>query len=188
MCMCVRWGRGWGEVEASFTYVLSCICIRPGHCTNKTGLNIPVVFLHAVSRRFLSQFVFTCALVVSYMVFVLFLKSPSFGVSGRLCFVMVAFPGYLHLYFTGPLCGRNMCLLFGSASELRLRFRTSKNCKVFYSHSKAAPLLFSSPSFLAYREGRTLRLWLFLKQKRLGLSNDNTQWHICYIDIHHNSL
>ena len=28
----------------------------------------------------------------------LFLMSPTFGVSGRLCFVVVAFPGYLYLY------------------------------------------------------------------------------------------
>ena len=29
----------------------------------------------------------------------LFLISPSFGVSGRLCFVTVVFPGYLHIFF-----------------------------------------------------------------------------------------
>ena len=29
----------------------------------------------------------------------LFLISPSFGASVGLCFVIVAFPGYLHLYF-----------------------------------------------------------------------------------------
>ena len=29
----------------------------------------------------------------------LFLAFPSFGNLGRLCFVTVAFPGYLHLYF-----------------------------------------------------------------------------------------
>ena len=29
----------------------------------------------------------------------LYLISPSFGVSGGLCVVIVVFPGYLHLYF-----------------------------------------------------------------------------------------
>ena len=29
----------------------------------------------------------------------LFLTSPSFGASGGLCFIIVAFPGYLYLYF-----------------------------------------------------------------------------------------
>ena len=40
--------------------------------------------------------------MVSYAEFVLlyfFLFSPSFGASGGLYFVIVAFPGYLHLYF-----------------------------------------------------------------------------------------
>ena len=30
----------------------------------------------------------------------LFLNSSSFGASGGLCFVIVAFTGYLHLYFS----------------------------------------------------------------------------------------
>ena len=50
----------------------------------------------------LLQFVFVLAPVVSYLEFVLsslFLISPCFGASGRLCFVIVAFPRYLHLYF-----------------------------------------------------------------------------------------
>ena len=41
----------------------------------------------------LLQFFFVCASVVSYVAFVflcLFLMSPSFGASGRLCFVNVA--------------------------------------------------------------------------------------------------
>ena len=32
-------------------------------------------------------------------IFSLNLISPSFGASGRLCFVTVEFPGYFHLYF-----------------------------------------------------------------------------------------
>ena len=47
------------------------------------------------------QFFFVCASVVAYVMFVLSLFAPHlsfFGASGRLCFVIVAFPGYLHLY------------------------------------------------------------------------------------------
>ena len=29
----------------------------------------------------------------------LFLISPSFGTSGRLCFVIMTFPGYIHIFF-----------------------------------------------------------------------------------------
>ena len=43
----------------------------------------------------------------------LFLISPSFGVSGGLCFVIVAFPGYLHLYFSSLL----YCLLSPKGSK-----------------------------------------------------------------------
>ena len=46
---------------------------------------------------------FVCASMVSNVVFVLLLffplLSPCFGASGRLCFVTVALPGYLHLDF-----------------------------------------------------------------------------------------
>ena len=40
----------------------------------------------------------------------LFLISPSFGASGRLCFVIVAFSGYLYLYFyiKSHNCGRSL--------------------------------------------------------------------------------
>ena len=46
------------------------------------------------------------------------LLSPSFGALGRLCFVIVAFPGYLHLYFypiekVATLKGKSL-LPFGS--------------------------------------------------------------------------
>ena len=41
-----------------------------------------------------------CGLFCPY----LFLISPSFGASGVLCFVIVTFPRYLHLYFCGFLC------------------------------------------------------------------------------------
>ena len=49
----------------------------------------------------LLQLFIACAHVVLYVVFCcphLFLISPSFGTSGGLCCVIVAFPLYLHLY------------------------------------------------------------------------------------------
>ena len=45
---------------------------------------------------------FVCVSAVSHVTFVchyLFLISPSFGRGGRLCFVSIALPGYLHLHF-----------------------------------------------------------------------------------------
>ena len=51
----------------------------------------------------LLQFFFcVCASVASYVEFVLPLFVPHltfFGALGRLCFVSVAFPGFLHLFF-----------------------------------------------------------------------------------------
>ena len=44
-------------------------------------------------RRF---FFFFCCF---FFLFVFFLASPCFGDSEGLCFVIVAFPGYTHLYF-----------------------------------------------------------------------------------------
>ena len=51
---------------------------------------------------YLLQFVFASSSVVSYVAFVLSLFVPHlffFGASGKLCFVIVVFPGYDHLYF-----------------------------------------------------------------------------------------
>ena len=54
----------------------------------------------------LLQFFYVSAFVLSYVEFVLyylFLISPSFGASGGLCFLIVTFPGYLHIYFLSPI-------------------------------------------------------------------------------------
>ena len=46
-----------------------------------------------------------CVPVVIHVVFLSSLfVSPSIGASGRLCFVIVAFPWYVHLYFTPSTC------------------------------------------------------------------------------------
>ena len=46
-------------------------------------------------------FLFVCFLFVCFFfVIILFLISPSFGASGKLCFMIVAFPGCLYLYFS----------------------------------------------------------------------------------------
>ena len=64
-------------------------------------------------KDFSLTFCFTCASEVSFVAHVLPLFSDHFvfffffffcfffffSVSGRLCFVVVAFPGYLHVYF-----------------------------------------------------------------------------------------
>ena len=47
------------------------------------------------SSMFVRQCFHMCPLFCHY----LFLSSPSFGASGRLCFLIVAFPGYFHIYF-----------------------------------------------------------------------------------------
>ena len=42
---------------------------------------------------------------VAFVLFYLFLVSSLFGASGRLCFMIVAFPGYLHYFvFFCPFC------------------------------------------------------------------------------------
>ena len=49
----------------------------------------------------LLQLLFICSSVISYVAFVMslvVLQSGSFVSSGGMCFVIVAFPGYLHLY------------------------------------------------------------------------------------------
>ena len=69
----------------------------------KTGLSThnPIVSLLTILKRFLCSSLCFCALVVLYMAFVLSLfvlnLSPSFGAWGKMYFVTVAFPGYLHL-------------------------------------------------------------------------------------------
>ena len=64
-----------------------------------TSLNPPVVFLQTIPRRFLwcslslGSGVFICGLC-----FVIVCSSSPFGASGSLFFVIVAFPGYLHIF------------------------------------------------------------------------------------------
>ena len=76
--------------------------------TSKTALvtkTPPVVFLLTVQSRLhcCSSSLFMRTLFHIYcFAIVLFLVSPSFGAQGRLCFVIVAFPGiftYIHLNF-----------------------------------------------------------------------------------------
>ena len=52
-------------------------------------------FLCCTSSLFVRIWVNMWSLYCSYLILI----SPSFGASGRLCFVIVAFPGYRHLYF-----------------------------------------------------------------------------------------
>ena len=56
------------------------------------------------------------------------LLSPSFGALGRLCFVIVAFPGYLHLYFypiekVATLKGKNLLPLGAKSFLLEYYFQ-----------------------------------------------------------------
>ena len=69
---------------------------------SKTGLSTPVAFLTIVPRRFLFCESSLCASVVSHVPFALSLfvpHLPFFDASGRICLVIVAFLGYLHLHF-----------------------------------------------------------------------------------------
>ena len=54
-----------------------------------------LVFLLTVAKRF---FCYGCLCVCGLFSHYLFLISPSFGASGRLCFVIVTFTRYLHFY------------------------------------------------------------------------------------------
>ena len=69
----------------------------------ETGLPHPVVFLLTIPRLFFccSYSLFVCRWFLMWRLFCyyVFLISPSFGASGRLRFVMVAFPVYISLIF-----------------------------------------------------------------------------------------
>ena len=65
---------------------------------NKNGLNPQVVFLTGRSKV-VPLYAVLCASVVSYVAFVLPIYVPHLSFFGKLCFMIVACPGYLHLYF-----------------------------------------------------------------------------------------
>ena len=113
--MCVGGGGGgnyakifllsfWIGVEDPYS-VRTCICnlrlhqlSREVSRATKTGLSPEVVFILTVSKQFLcwrSLCVFGLIYGVCPYLFLIF---PSFGISGGLCFMMVAFPRFLHLY------------------------------------------------------------------------------------------
>ena len=91
-----------------------CICCTVWSCMRRLGRGFPrvklveahpppVVFLLTVPRRLLfcvfSLFVCQWLQMWNSSCHYLFSVSPAFGASGRLCFVIVTFPGYLHSYF-----------------------------------------------------------------------------------------
>ena len=76
-----------------FVAFLCSSCVRRWDFARMTGWNQTVVFLLTLTRRFLCCSSFSVCFVIVCS------TSLSFGASGRLCFVIVAFPGYLYLYF-----------------------------------------------------------------------------------------
>ena len=73
-------------------------------CASKTGFGPPTPRTFPAYRSkvvTLLQFFIVCVPVFQMWnssCYYLFSVSPAFGASGRLCFVIVAFPGYFHLY------------------------------------------------------------------------------------------
>ena len=85
-------------------YVCKLLCCLELHQKlrfreSKPGLSPFILFLQTVPRRL--QFFFGHLWFHMWRLFCphLFLLSHSFGTSVGLCFVILAFPGYLHLYY-----------------------------------------------------------------------------------------
>ena len=83
-------------------FVIRCWCcieLRARFRASITGLSSPILFLLISTDRsvavFLRWWFHIWRLFSQCVLFV----SPSFGASGRLCLLTLAFHGYLHLYF-----------------------------------------------------------------------------------------
>ena len=91
-------GEEWANLSAFRTFVrfvLVWVCRFPLPLCVWEGLRFMIVALLG-----LFSYLFFILSHMCLFCHCLFLRSPCFGASGRLCFMIVAFPGYFHLYFS----------------------------------------------------------------------------------------
>ena len=111
---------------------------------SKSGLSTPRNFPSDRSMVvFQFQFCFVCMSVTSFVTFFLLFSSLSllFWVPrvGGLCFVIVAFPGYLHLYF---------CVAFGLLALCTIMHDSTTDIAVL--HSQRESLVRDQPSLSTF--------------------------------------